>query len=197
MIHAILAILIIHLGVNLVGWSLAGEQPAVSTVVSAAITASDVTVPVSSASGYPSAGWLYIQGEALQYTAHETPCATGAFSGQPACFTGASRGQFETVAIAHPVTARAYNEASGALNSLATFESRTSINDLGNVTTPWGSGLAIVQFLGHAATWDWPMFDGSFAILRIFGAAITTAISLGIFYLLGTLLVSAVRTLRP
>lgn len=196
MIHAILAILMIHLGVNFIGWALAGEQPAVSTTVSAGVTASDVTVPAASVSGFPSTGWIYIRGEALEYDAHETPCVTGTFSGQPACFTGVERGQLQSIAISHPASVRIYSEAAGTVNQLSSFESRTSVNDLGNVNTPWTAGFAIMQFLGHATTWDWPMFEGEFAIFRLFGGAITSAIGLGIFYLLGTLLVSTVRTFR-
>ncbi len=197
MIHAMLFILIVHVGVNFVGWSLSGSQPAISTALSAGITASDTVIPVDSVSGFPSAGWLYIQGEAVQYADSETPCDTVPFASDPACFTGASRGQLETDAISHAIDARVYSEASGLLNNLSGFEARTSIDELGEITSLWGSGLAIVNFLSHAATWDWPMFEGDLAFARVIGGLFTTAAMLGIFYLLGTLLVSAIRTVLP
>ncbi len=197
MLHAILALLFISLGINLIGASLAGDQPAISSTITTAITASDVTVPVVSVAGFPSAGWLYIRGEALSYTANETPCVTGAFSGQAACFTGVSRGQFESDAIAHPSAVQVYSETAGTLNDLAALEARTSIDDLGDVTTPWGSGWALMRFLGHSVTYDWPMFSGPFGLVRLFGTAINVAIGLFLFLQLGTLLVSTVRTFRP
>ena len=200
MIHALLAIFIIHIGVNFVGWSLSGSQPAVTTSLSAGITASDTTIPVQSVAGYPSAGWLYIGGEAMSYSASASSCPAP-FGSEPACFTGASRGGIQTTATSHPARARVYDEASGALNALAGFESRTAVTDLGDVTSPWGAGPAIIGFLSHATTWDWPMFEGDFAFFRIIGVLLTTSIMLGIFYLLAQLLMNSVgsvlRAIRP
>jgi len=98
MIHALLALLVIHLGVDFVGWSLMGSQPAVTTSVSAGVTASDTTIPVSSVAGFPGAGWLYIRGEAMLYSATATTCPAP-FAAEPACFTGVSRGS----TMRHPV----------------------------------------------------------------------------------------------
>jgi len=200
MIFAILAILAMHIGVNFVGYSLSGSQPAVTTALTAGITASDTVIPVSSITGFPGAGWLYIQGEAIQYTGSTATCPAP-FAAEPDCFTGASRGQQQTTAISHSQTARVYNEAAGLVSGLAGFESRTSITDLGEVTSPWSSGPAVVRFLSQAATWDWPMFEGDFAFFRIIGAMFTTAITIGIFVVFGSILVGAIgsvlRAVRP
>jgi hypothetical protein len=197
MIQALLFILTLHVGVNFVGWSLSGSQPAVSTALTAGITASDDTLPVSSVDGFPSVGgWAYIQGEAINYDATTATCPAP-FAGEPACFTGASRGRQDTTATSHALGSIVYNEASGLLNDLSGFERRTSIDELGEVTTPWASGAALVRFLSQAATWDWPMFQGDFALFRVVGSIFTIAVMTGLFVILASILVSAVRLVRP
>jgi hypothetical protein len=198
MIQALLFILILHLGVNFTGFALAGSQPAITTSLSAGITASDTTIPVtgSGVAGFPEAGWLYIQSEAIQYTGTTSSCPAP-YTAEPACFTGASRGQQATIGVSHLASTRVFNEASGLLNDLSTFETRTSIDELGDITSPWSSGTALVRFLSQSLTWDWPMFEGDFAVFRIFGAAFTIAISVGIFTVLATILTSAIRSVRP
>jgi hypothetical protein len=198
LIQALLFILILHLGVNFTGFALSGSQPAITTTLNSGITASDTTVPVtgSGVTGFPKAGWLFIQGEAIQYSDTTLACPSP-YTAAPACFTGALRGQQNTIPSSHVAASTVYNEATGLYNDLSNFEERTSINDFGNVTTPWGAGLSLVHFLSHAATWDWPMFEGPFAVFRIFGAAFTIAIIIGLFVLLATILTNIARSVRP
>ena len=196
MVQALLFILVLHLGVNFTGFALSGSQPAITTDLTAAVTATTGTLPVTNSGGFPGVGWLYLEGEAMQYTAKTDTCPSP-FAAEPSCFTGVTRGQQDTIAVSHGISTRVFNEASGLLNDLSSFESRTSIDDLGNVTSPWSSGTAIVRFLSHAVTWDWPMFEGDFAVFRIFGAAFTIAISVGLFVILATVLTSAIRSVRP
>jgi len=196
MVQALLFILVLHLGVNFVGYSLAGSQPAITTELSAGVVASDVTIPVDSSNGFPNAGWLYLRGEAMEYTGKTDTCPAP-YAAEPSCFTGVVRGSQDTVAVSHALDTRVYNEATGLLNDLSSFEARTSIDDFGDVTSPWSSGTAIVRFLSHAMTWDWPMFEGDFVVFRIFGSAFTVAISVGIFVVLATILTSAIRSVRP
>jgi len=196
MVQALLFILILHLGVNFTGFALSGSQPAITTQITAGVTASANVLPVTSVDGFPNAGWLYLKGEAMQYTAKTDTCPAP-LAAEPACFTGVTRAEQDTLAVSHVVATRVYNEASGLLNDLSNFEARTSIDDLGQITSPWSSGTAIVRFLSHAVTWDWPMFEDDFAVFRIFGAAFTIAISVGLFVILASVLTSAIRSVRP
>lgn len=194
MIMALLFMLFLHMGVNYIGYSLAGSQPAITAVLTAGVVASSTTIPVSSVDGFPDGGWLFIDGEAMQYTGKTDTCPAP-FAAEPACFTTVSRGQQSTVPASHLAGSRVYNEAAGLTNSLSNFESRTSIDELGDITTPWSSGTALVQFLGHSTTWDWPMFEGDFAIFRVFGALFTIAVSISLFIVLATILTGAIRRL--
>lgn len=194
MIHALLFILTLHVGVNFIGYSLQGAQPAITTTLSAGMTASDTVIPVASVTGFPSAGWLYIQGEAIEYTAATTTCPAP-FAGEPACFTGGTRGGQETTAVSHSASQRVYSEAAGLVNDLSEFENRTSVSDLGRVDAPWSSGPALLRFLSHAVTWDWPMFEGGFALFRIFGGIFTAATVAGIGIVLYSLVTGSIRSL--
>jgi hypothetical protein len=200
MTHAILALMIIYFGVGFVGWSLSGSQPGITTNLSAGVIASDTTMPVASITGFPGAGWLYFGGEAMNYSGTTDTCPAP-FATEPACFTGVFRGQQGTVAISHANGSRVYNEATGLFNDLSDMESRSSIDQLGDVTSPWAAGGAIVRFLNQNKTWDWPMFEGDFALVRVIGSMITIAGAMGIFYLLANLMISSVgvvsRIFRP
>lgn len=200
MVQALLFILVLHLGVNFTGFALSGSQPAITTTLASGITALDTTVPVtgSGADGFPATGGsLFISGEAIEYGDTTLTCPAPFVGVAPACFIDAARGQQDTVPSSHVAGSIVHNEASGLFNDLSNFEARTSINDFGESTTPWSSGPALVRFLSHAMTWDWPMFEGSFAIFRIFGTAFTIAISIALFTILATILTSAIRSVRP
>lgn len=192
MIFAILALLIIHTGATVIHWSLVGAQPAITTTLSAGITASDTTIPVSAVTGFPSSGWVFIEGEVITYLASETPCATGSFAGEPACFTGGTRGSQQTTAISHSAAARVYNDLTGSANDLSAIEQRTAIDQLGDVTSPWAVGAAIVRFVVTTSTWNWMFCFGDIVPLCLIGQMITIALNIGIFVALAALLVSAV-----
>jgi len=87
------------------------------------------------------------------------------------------------------------------LNALASFEERTAITDLGEVTTPWGLSSSIGRFIRHSGTWDWPMFQGEMSFFRVIGFGLTAIVGLGIGFMLAQLLMNSIgsvlRTFRP
>ena len=182
MIQALLFILILHVGVNFVGFTLAGSQPAVTSQLWSGITSISATVPVSGSAttnGFPSSGSLYIDGEAMQYSGISTPCIKP-FEAIASCFTGVERGKQLTAARSHFAGARIYDEIGGGLNNLSNFESRTSIDELGETSSIWASGAAVFDVLTRSTSWDWPMFEGQFAVFRMFGAGFTVAVIIGL-----------------
>ena len=189
MIQALLFILFVHIGVDFIGISLSGSQPLVSTAMSAAVTETSATIPVSSIVGFSPSGWLFIEGEAMEYTAVATTCPAP-YAAEPDCFTGVTRGLDQTKAAEHSASARVYNETTGLVNNLATFESRTTIDGFGENEGTIAKVRGISNFIFHAVTWDYPMFEGAFAVFRIFGVAFTIALGVGIG-------IAALRATRP
>lgn len=176
MVQVLLFMLVVHIGVNFTGYMLSGSQPAVTTTLAAGITASDTTVPVtgSGVAGFPGSGYLYIQGEAMRYTDTTESCPSP-FTDSPSCFTGVSRGQLNTTPVSYQADTTVYNEATGTFNNLSNFETVTSVDELGESTNPLTLGKEWAKFFAHWVTWDWPMFEGNFAIFRVFGSAFSVA----------------------
>jgi len=97
-----------------------GQAPTTATTLSAAVLATDTTIPVASTAGYPPSGTLLIGSEAMTYTG-----TTGT------SFTGVTRGVLGTTAAAHSSGATVRNYLFTALATATT--PRLVITGDGNV----------------------------------------------------------------
>ena len=110
-----------HERVDVAGGIMAGMAPAAITELSSAMTSSVATATVASTTGYPSAGTILIDNEAMFYTG--TTATT---------FTGLTRGVFGTTAAAHTSGKAVDVNFLTASNSESTMPVM-SVNSAGNV----------------------------------------------------------------
>lgn len=159
---------------NAVGFVTQGAQAAFTTTLSAGISASDVTIPLNNASALSPSGLLLVDSEWLSYGAVETPCATGAFAGEPSCVTTAIRGELNSNTSSHALNATVYDEQAGSANSGLGFSRQNAITNFGPITNPIQFAGNLVSVIWQWTTWDWAMFDGAFGFMRIVGTFLIT-----------------------
>jgi len=153
--------------------SLQGFQSTVTTTLSADVTASDTTIPMTSSAGFASTGVLYVEAEQITYTGLESPCVTGSFTGQPSCATGSLRGQINTDADEHDSGELVYNQAAGATNSVAQIQRALAVTNFGSITDLMAFAGAFAGLVKQLVFFDYPvLFSGDFAWIRAFLVAI-------------------------
>lgn len=142
--------------------ALSGVPAGITTTLEASVTASEAVLPVASTSNFPSGGTTYIGGEAIQYTAQESPCTQTGYTTATACFYNLTRGSFGTIAILHVSGAIVYDETAGNVNELAGQQEQRIIDASGEVSNPFGFAGAITGFLAHLLKQDWPVYNDSY-----------------------------------
>lgn len=140
-----------------------GGAGIVSTRLDGATDADDVTLTVDSTSGFidPSGAFqvlIYINNEVMTYD--DVSNAT--------TFAGVLRGQFGTVSADHADNTIVYNDAAGAINSLAIYNLATELENVGSITGVFNVGLAFVKAVPSILTWDYAYLEGTNQVIMLF-----------------------------
>lgn len=148
-----------------------GGAGPISTRLDGAIDDEAASVVVDSVSGFvdPAGVFrqiLYIENEIVTYTDVET-----AISGTcpvPPCFSTVVRGQFGTEPKAHTDNAVVYNEAAGAVNSLAIYNLATELENVGSIVGVLNVGTALAKATPTILSWDYAYLEDTNGIIKLF-----------------------------
>ena len=138
-----------------------GTSGIASTVLTADINETVLTIPVESTEGFAASDYITIEGECISYTALTDVSFTGCARGLENPRTGEQRDAAE-----HSEGALVMNTSTTALNSLlAIFQAKSSAT--------FGTFIALVfssafwSSLWQMLMWDYSFFTGQLVILRI------------------------------
>lgn len=148
-----------------------GGAGPVSTQLDGAIDNETGSLVVDNVSGFvdPSGNFrqaLYIESEIVTYTDIET-----AISGScpvPPCFSTVVRGQFGTEAQDHSDNAIVYNEAAGAVNSLAIFSIASQLENVGAISGIFNVTTAFIKSVPTILSWDYAYLEDTNGIIKLF-----------------------------
>lgn len=161
---------------TMISMAVEGAGGFLATALTADLAEDATTATVSDTTGWASSGYLFIEGEEIQYTA--VPDST----------------TFTLVADheAHDSGSIVMSRPADALNAMAAFQIAEVNSAAGVIKLPFHLGGAIARAVPAMLTWDYSFLDNDFGtVVR----PILLSLSAGFTFMLGLAFVSAIRGL--
>ncbi len=156
-------------------WMLDGESGIAATVLSASLVKSATTATVTSTTGFPSAGRLFVNNEEIEYTG--TTSTT---------FTGLTRGVNGTSDVSHASGSQALTEVSDAINRGAGFQVAKTQGAIGTLKFAVEQAGVLVSTVWKILAWDYSWLEGNALWIKyylLYPLSFGTAVSVILAYM--------------